>query len=76
MSTAFDSIKRGLTQAIAHQKGKTKGVKTHAPAEVDGQALRNRSGCARACSSNSDWFLARNAGIVFTTIGFCIVFDT
>ena len=47
MSTAFDSIKRGLTQAIAHQKGKTSGVKTHAPAEMDVQALRKRIGLSQ-----------------------------
>lgn len=44
MGKTFDSIKRGLTQAIAHQQGKSKGVKTHLPAEVDVQALRKRIG--------------------------------
>ena len=47
MSTAFDSIKRGLTQAVAHQKGKPKGVKTHVPSEVDVQALRKRIGLSQ-----------------------------
>ena len=47
MSTAFDSIKRGLTQAIAHQKGKARGVKIHAPSEVDVQALRKRIGLSQ-----------------------------
>ena len=47
MSTAFDSIKRGLKQAIAHQKGKARGVKIHAPSEVDVQALRKRIGLSQ-----------------------------
>ncbi len=29
MARAFDSIKKGLQEAIAHQKGKALGVKTH-----------------------------------------------
>lgn len=44
MSKAFDSIARGLTQAIAHQKGKLRGVRTHTPAEVVAQALRRKIG--------------------------------
>ena len=36
-----------LTQAIAHQKGKARGVKTHAPSEVDVQALRKRIGLSQ-----------------------------
>jgi len=44
MGKTFDSIKRGLTQAIAHQKGKSMGVKIHLPPEVDVQALRKRIG--------------------------------
>ena len=44
MSKAFASIKQGLREAIAHQKGKTKGVKTYTPSEVDVQALRQRIG--------------------------------
>ena len=44
MSKAFESIKRGLTQAITHQKGKARGVRMHTPAEVDVQALRMRIG--------------------------------
>lgn len=47
MSAAFNSIKRGLTQALAHQSGKTKGVKTYAPSEVDVQALRKRIGLSQ-----------------------------
>jgi len=44
MSKAFESIKRGLTQAITHHKGKARGVRMHTPAEVDVQALRKRIG--------------------------------
>lgn len=44
MGKAYDSIKKGLRQAIAHQKGKTRGVKTHTPSAIDVQALRKRIG--------------------------------
>ncbi len=44
MDRAFDSIKRGLREAIAHQKGKAKGVKVHKPEDIDVQALRKRIG--------------------------------
>lgn len=44
MDKAYDSIKRGLREAIAHQKGKTKGVRVHKPEDIDVQALRKRIG--------------------------------
>ena len=44
MSKASESIKRGLREAITHQNGKTKGVRTFKPSEIDVQALRNRIG--------------------------------
>ena len=44
MSKAFTSIKQGLREAIAHQKGKAKNVKTYTPSDVDVQALRQRIG--------------------------------
>ena len=44
MSKVFESIKHGLREAIAHQKGKARGVKTYKPSEIDVQALRNRIG--------------------------------
>lgn len=44
MSKAFDSIKRGLKEAIAHRQGKLRGTKTYTPAGIDVQALRNRVG--------------------------------
>lgn len=44
MSKAFESIRQGLREAVAHQKGKARGVKTYTPSEVDVQALRQRIG--------------------------------
>ena len=44
MSKAFNSIKKGLQEAIAHQKGKTRGAKTYTPSAIDVQALRKRIG--------------------------------
>jgi putative transcriptional regulator len=44
MSEAFESIKRGLTQAIAHEKGKGRGVRLHTPSPLDIQALRKKVG--------------------------------
>ncbi len=42
---AFDSIKKGLEEAVAHQKGATRGgVKIYKPAAIDVQALRKRIG--------------------------------
>ena len=42
--SAFDSIKQGLQEAIAHQQGKARGVKTYKPSAIDVQALRKRIG--------------------------------
>jgi putative transcriptional regulator len=44
MSKAFASIKKGLSEAIAHQTGRAKGVKIFTPSIVDVQALRQRIG--------------------------------
>ena len=44
MGKAFDSIKQGLHEAIAHQRGKAKRVRIYEPSEVDVQALRKRIG--------------------------------
>jgi len=44
MGKAFDSIKRGLQEAISHQKGRARGVKIHEPSEIDVQSLRKRIG--------------------------------
>ncbi len=42
MSKAFDSIKQGLSEAIAHARGKNPGVKVYRPHAVDVKALRQR----------------------------------
>ena len=44
MSKAFQSIKRGLNQAVAHQRGKNRGVRVHTPSSLDVQALRKKVG--------------------------------
>ena len=46
MAKAFDSIKQGLNEAIAHakSKGKTPGVKLYKPQAVDVADLRQRLG--------------------------------
>lgn len=44
MSEAFDSIKRGLQQAIAHAEGRDRGVRVHRPRSVDVKALRAKMG--------------------------------
>ena len=40
MSKAFDSIKQGLQEAIAHAEGQGQGVRVHRPRPVDVKALR------------------------------------
>ena len=45
MTRAFDSIKRGLNEAIAHAKSKgneTAGIKVYQPQAVDVSSLRER----------------------------------
>lgn len=45
MSKAFDSIKRGLRQAIRHRRGKGEaGLKLNVPPPVDVKAVRERTG--------------------------------
>lgn len=44
MAQAFASIKQGLTEAIAHAKGNTDGVKLYQPKNVDVSGLRGRLG--------------------------------
>ena len=48
MGKAFDSIRRGLAEAIGHAKGSQSGVKTWIPAPVDVAALRGRIGLTQA----------------------------
>jgi len=44
MSTAFNSIKQGLQEAILHTKGDARGVRMHRPRAVDVKALRAKVG--------------------------------
>lgn len=44
MSTAFESIKQGLQEAIAHAKGDERGVRVHRPRAVDVKAVRAKVG--------------------------------
>lgn len=44
MGTAFDSISRGLNEAIAHAQGGKVAVKAYKPETVDVSALRQNMG--------------------------------
>jgi len=44
MSTAFDSIKRGLLEAIDHAQGGVPQVRVHRPRPVDVKVLRAKVG--------------------------------
>ena len=44
MSTSFDSIKRGLSQAIDHTEGRAPQTRLHRPRAVDVKALRSKVG--------------------------------
>lgn len=46
--SAFQSIKQGLTEAVAHAKGKQVGVNEYQPYEVDVAGLRKRLGLTQA----------------------------
>ena len=44
MSAAFESIKQGLQEAMAHAKGEASGVRVHRPRAVDVKAVRAKVG--------------------------------
>src|SRR6218665_2590965 len=44
MRTAFESIKQGLQEAIAHARGDERGVRVHRPRAIDGKAVRAKGG--------------------------------
>ena len=44
MGAAFDSIKQGLTEAIAHARGEKVATKVYQPVPVDVAGLRQRMG--------------------------------
>ena len=48
MGKAFDSIKRGLTEAIGHAKDTQAGARVCRPAAVDVAAVRGRLGFTQA----------------------------
>ena len=49
MGKAFESISKGLKQAIAHRQGRrVQGVKLHLPAEIDVKAVRQATGLTQA----------------------------
>lgn len=48
MGKAFESIRRGLNEAIGHAKGEQTGVRVWRPAPVDVAAVRGRMGFTQA----------------------------
>jgi len=44
MSDIFESIKKGMEEAIDHQKGKKTGIKVYKPTEVDVKKVREKTG--------------------------------
>jgi putative transcriptional regulator len=42
MGSAFESIKQGLTEAVAHAKGQRVAAKVYQPAAIDVAGLRKR----------------------------------
>lgn len=44
MSELFESIKRGLEEAVAHAKGEKAGVRVFTPEEVDVKKVREKTG--------------------------------
>lgn len=44
MSTAFESIKQGLQEAITHAKGDERNVRVYRPRVVDVKAVRIKTG--------------------------------
>lgn len=47
MSKAFKSIKKGLTEAIAHAKGQPVKVRIHFPKAMDVKAIRAKVGMSQ-----------------------------
>ena len=48
MSRAYASIKQGLQEAIAHQRGRQAGVELHVPPPVDVKEVRRLTGLTQA----------------------------
>lgn len=47
MNSVFDSIKRGLQEAIAHSKGEKTDVRIFTPREVDVKEVRQKTGLSQ-----------------------------
>ena len=47
MSRAFESIKAGLTEAVAHAKGGPAKVRMHYPQAIDVKAIRTQVGMSQ-----------------------------
>ncbi len=47
MSSAFESIRAGLTQAIAHAKGEDVKARVHYPKAIDVKAIRAQVGMSQ-----------------------------
>jgi putative transcriptional regulator len=48
MGNAFQSIKTGLSQAIAHAEGKTTQARVHYPKAIDVKAIRKKVGMTQS----------------------------
>jgi putative transcriptional regulator len=48
MSSAFESIRQGLKEAVAHARGEATAIKLYEPAPVDVAAVRARLGLTQA----------------------------
>lgn len=53
MSKAFESIKAGLTEAIAHAKGRPVKVRMHYPRPMDVKAIRTQVGMSQTTFASS-----------------------
>ena len=47
MGTLFESIKRGMEEAIAHSKGEQTGIRVFTPQAVDVKTVREKTGLAQ-----------------------------
>ena len=47
MNDTFDSIKRGLQEAVEYAQGNKSGVRVHYPSGPDVKAIRNRIGMSQ-----------------------------
>ena len=56
MSELFASIKRGLEEADAHQKGERTGVRVFTPEKVDVKQVRERTGLTQEQFAATFWF--------------------